>query len=260
MKRKSKWVSMAVAVCLLLPLSVLNGCPPSRPNALEQIALRPGNGGFVNQMFGEERQVVLASGNLSEAPAADEQERLDVLAEFLQSYSEFFGLPAAKAVDLAVLATAPEQPLVLGENEVHHILTVHQEYAGAIVLDGEVCGEYVRAGDRNWQLRRVQGRLFDPASLVAPVPSNDDTLGAALGLFEAYLAENELFEGSMGVLTTPVILGNAGISGFLGHYTRRYEDGTMDRLSAVVNPLTSQLQVIYHIPACQAHKMPGDLS
>jgi len=259
--RKKRWLFFPLSGMLLLAVVVgLYGCPQMRPSLLDEIGLRPGNSGFTNLLLGEERLVALKMGNLSETAATDAQDRLNILAEFLQTYAEFFGVPTTKANDLMVLAAAPEQQAVVGMNEDHQTVMVNQEFEGAIVLDGQVFGEYVRVADRNWQLRRVQGRLFDPASLVAPVASNDDTLGLAAGLFEEFLVQNEFFEGGMNVLPTPVILGAENLAGFLCNYMRTYDDGSMDRMAAVVNPLTDQLHVVYYIPACRAHNAFGDAS
>jgi hypothetical protein len=258
-RRNILFLTLGTAVFLIL-LAGLPGCPLLRPNALEEIALRSGNSGFRNMAIGEERLVSLEEGNLSEDTASGDQERINVLETFLQDYGTFFGAPADKASQPMFLAAAPEQQAFVNGNEPHQTVFLHQEHMGAIVLDGEVWGEFVGSSEDGGKLRRVQGRLFNPEALLDPVPSNGDTLGLATRQFRLFLALNELTEGNMSVLPTPVILGEENFTGFLSHFTFSHEDGSMDRMSVIVNPISEEIHVLYSMPACRAHNAIGDES
>lgn len=238
----------------------LHGCPPPQDSGLEELARLPGNTGFRNMLLGNERLVSLEEGNLSDGTASTGQERIDRLATFLQTYTGAFGIPAGKAAQVAFLAAAPEQRSVINDSELHQTVFLNQEHEGAIVLDALLLGEYVGLAETGAQLRRVQGRLFDPASLPVPIPSNSDTLGMATGKFREFLEENGLSLDNMSVLPTPIILGEKNITGFLGYYAFSYADGSTDRLSAVINPLTDDIHIVYSIPACRAHNVLGDAS
>ena len=243
---------------LLLLVAVAPGCPRPPQTLLDEIGMRPGNDGFRNLLIGEERLVSLEEGNLSEDTASDPQERLDVLEAFVQEYAQFFGASAAKMENLLFLAAAEEQQAVFNETEFHETVFLNQEHLGAIVLDAQILGEFVGLPDGAKPLRRVQGRLFDPAGLPDPVPAGDDTRREAMQQFLTFLRENEITDGTRTVLPVPVILGEKSITGFLSHYVFSYEDGSMDRLSAIVNPVTEQIHILYSMPACRAHNALGD--
>lgn len=258
-KRRPKGYGLSIIGLMVLSI-LLPGCPPPQDSGLEELARRPGNMGFRNMLLGNERLVSLEEGNLSDGTASSGQERIDRLATFVQTYADSFGVSSEEAAQVAFLAAAPEQQSVINDDELHQTVFLNQEHEGAIVLDALLLGEYVGLAETGAQLRRVQGRLFDPASLPVPIPSNSDTLGMANGIFREFLEENGLSLDNMSVLPTPVILGEKNITGFLGHYAFGYEDGSMDRLSAVINPLTDEIHIVYSMPACRAHNTLGDAS
>jgi|GEM_PF-2490391 len=244
-------------LCLAL-LAGLPGCPGE--SALNEIASRPGNSGFRNQLLGEERLVSLEQGNLSEDTPNDAAGRIDVLDAFLRKYAMEFGVLPANSGALSLISAAPEQKALFNENEVHQTLIFHQEHLGALVLDAEIYGEFVGHDADGNRLRRVQGRLFDPLTLTTPVPGSSLNVALANRQFLQFLAENGLEGGSVSILPTPVILGDKNFTGFLSLYTVPNDDGTLDRLSVVVNPLTEEIEVNYSIPACRAHDALGDAS
>lgn len=257
--RRRKFLTLipGTAACLVMLLE-LPGCPPS--SSLDEIASRPGNSGFRNVLLGEERLVSLEEGSLSEEDANGTAGRLNVLDTFLHDYAAEFGVLAANAAALKLIAAAPEQPAVVGDGETHQTVFLHQEHMGALVLDAALWGEFVGPEAAGSKLRRVQGRLFDPLTLTPPVLSNTLNFALANRQFREFLATNELSGDSMSLLPTPVILGEENFTGFLGHYTLSHEDGSMERLSVVVNPLTEEIHVIYSMPACRAHNALGDAS
>lgn len=259
MRKKKMVVRIAGIVAVLALLTGLSGCPLP-PTRLEEIGLRPGNSGFRNLNLGEERLVSLEEGNLSEDTASGGQERINVLEGFILDYAEFFGVPAGKSTSLTFLAATPEQQVVVNDSAIHQTVFLNQEHQGAIVLDGLLWGEFAGLAESGGQLRRVQGRLFDPANLIDPVSDDGFTYRLAERQFREFLEENGLTPGDGSVLPTPVILGEPNFTGFLGHYTFGHEDGSMDRLSIVVNPISEQIHVLYSMPACRAHNVLGDAS
>jgi len=247
--------TLAICVCCAAVCWVLlPGCPGQDP--LNQIGLRPGNEGFVNQTFGPERLVALTAGNIAEDIAIGAQGRIDALGSFLGAFQSQFGGDLLKADPTPLLAAAPEQEATFGESEIHNLVFLHQEHEGALVLDAVVYGDFVmnRALGGS-QLRRVQGRLFPTASLPTPPAASREALGEATRQFNTYLQGAGMREGTISGLVTPAIWAAQHFAGFLLIQTENpsdIADTAQRRIAAVVNPDTNEIRILYNMDACHA--------
>jgi hypothetical protein len=258
MKIKIVTALLSCATTCFVLLTGLFGCALPGSNALELIGDRHGNFGFRNTLIRKERIVALEKGNLSEKIAASSQERITIMQEFLQKYEPYFGGSPKKDNKAELRMIADEQKSIFDNETVHYTLVMHQEYKGAIVLDASISCEFVGSDEKGSQLRRVKGHLFDSAAIVNPISNSKDNIERAERQFRDFLVRNMLSVNNMSVLTTPVIIGENNITGFLGQYAQSYKDGSTDRLSVVINPLSKKTHIIYYIPACRAHDPLGD--
>jgi hypothetical protein len=213
--------------------------------------------GFVNRTFGPERMVSLTAGNLAMETAGTPQLRLDLLSGFVNDFISDFNPSALLKSDVTFVAAAPELNATYGESEKHDTVTIHQEHQGAVVLDGLIYGEFVQGPDKaGGELRRVQGRLFNPDLLPAPPEASELNLRQVRSFFGNYLHERGISGGETALLNVPVILGEKGVSGFLLTYTTPFSrddpEPYQDRIMAVVDPATGAVTLIQSIPACRA--------
>lgn len=196
---------------------------------------------------GDGTLVVVEHGSLIAERPTDAAGRAAGLAEYLRQQRARFGQAELDPSALEFVDAVDQEEMTDEAGDTFTLAALQQTHMGAPVIDELQMAAFARTphGD---ELRRVRGRLRDPATLPTPPAASErptaESMASSLAIELGLSADRTTLSAG------PVISAAHGVAGYLVSQLAPDEDGGFHRFEAIVDPVADTYVVLVNQPSC----------